>query len=112
MTRETCATCRFYGAEPASAYGRCRRSPPPISRYTTCWPKVAADGDWCGEHQPVAPAPAASDDYTRAAEAWAEAEAAWWFGELGDVEQRHRLHRAAMNARDAFLRLYREKHGG
>lgn len=59
-----------------------------------------------------APAPAAPDEYTRAGMAWAEAEAAWWHSDLGDIERRHRLHRAAKEAGIAFLRLYRERHGG
>lgn len=98
---ETCATCRFYerySGEHSLKEGGCHRFPQHVFK----------DGnEHCGEHRHAGPAD--GDEYTRAAVEMAEAEAAWWHGDLGDPERRHMLHRAAKDARDAFLALYRER---
>lgn len=104
MTRETCATCRFFAEAACGIYMECRKSPPALygdrsfsaARFPPTQPAY-----WCGEHQPVAPAPAASDDYTRAAVRFAEA----WVQPDASME-------GCGAARAAFLRLYRERHGG
>lgn len=134
MTRETCATCRFWVKRREG--GSCRRVPPVWAGDGTAgiepgWAFPYVDGGgWCGEHQPVAPAPAASDDYTRAGMAWAEAQArligaqirlgraaAALDGEDGidvDLEPFGEAVTEARIANDdaeaAFLRLYRERH--
>ncbi len=170
MTRETCATCRFWRRNEPYRDGRCRRSPP-IYRSSSeigDWAQPTVEPhDYCGEHQPVAPAPDASDDYTRAAvplktvleeerdkareqrddykrqllelqrkyEAMTGAStygnAAVMLAEsdialadcLGNVphsdelldewrEERNAAQERVNIHRDAFLRLYRERHGG
>lgn len=115
MTRETCATCRFWlkkpNAEPETGF--CRRKP---KRYIDSafpdfrWPPHLPS-DWCGEHQPVAPAPAAPDDYTRAAVRYAEAWGGYWVCASDSPERAAKLMETGP-AHDAFLRLYRERHGG
>lgn len=100
MTRETCATCRFHVPShvPDKFAGKCFRHPP----YSTGWPNVFPN-NWCGEHQPVAPAPAASDEYARAAVRWSEAA-------IADMDgHSERTGAEYAEARREFFRLYRER---
>lgn len=50
-----CGDCCWYdeGGHPGVAHGVCRVNPPQvISELVSGWPHVA-EGDWCGQHEPV-----------------------------------------------------------
>ena len=51
MSNPTCQTCRFWVQKPKSALGLCHRFPD----FRQTGELYASD--WCGEHEPIAPAP-------------------------------------------------------
>lgn len=66
MTRPTCETCPFWGAEPAGDFGLCRINPPRLQTKPLieknleghgigmeehgAWPLTFGEADWCGKH--------------------------------------------------------------
>lgn len=122
MTRETptCETCQFWRRPPdMGSFGRCQRHPPVILDPSklgllNCAQPVSAEYDWCGEHRPLAATPAPDETYRDAAVTWAEAQALL-FVTPGHAMKTHEAARAIHDrehARETFLRLYRERHGG
>lgn len=58
LTKNNCATCRFFDSDDILEIGLCRRYPPQLvlprdgGSGLIVWPRIKPDG-WCGEWQPI-----------------------------------------------------------